>query len=120
MIAFAPLLKFSSQVVVRLTSQARQRASALAIRTVTSDTGRNIGGGNSIPIYGLPFCDERLVSVICRFGFQRRKICRQGVYRFGANLSRSTPHILFRKWIVSRVGFETQKLIFEVLRSLSR
>ena len=59
------------------------------------------------------------MSIICRFRFQRRKISRQSACRLRTNIRCSTPHILSGKRVISRVGLETQKLIFEVLGSLS-
>src|SRR5450631_3118924 len=119
MIPLAPLLKPALQVEIGQSSQARNVPHALGVRAMTGITGHNVVFWNSIEIDCSSPGREILVAIIGGFRGDRRKIDCQITPCMRTQSRHGTPHILLRKWIVSRVLAITPKLALDVLRPLS-
>jgi len=117
--SFAPLLKPPFQVIIRQPSQTRYLPNALSIRAMTSNARHDVGLRNAILIDCCAYGGELPETVIGSFRRYRGKINRQIMRRLRTEIRCGPPHILSRKWIVSRVLAKAHELIFDVLVTLS-
>ena len=119
MISLSPLLKPALQVEIGQSSQARN----ISARPRRSGHDRHSRTRYWLPEFP-PYrsfvpATRAIVAIIGGFRRDRRKIVCQIARRMGIERRDRAPHVLLRKWIVSRVLAKTPDLAHDVLRPLS-